>query len=252
MLEGRRLGRLWGPSDPAGGIRLIVRRLIVPVILAVLAAHATSAGAQGAFPAPLPGNNASPFPPVNGAPVNGAPVNGAVPPRNDPAFPPVNGATGRPIASAPAGFSAGGGGFSPPQPAGPQDDCMKAFLPMRQDAEKKGAAIKEASEHHATPDVACKLIKNFAASELKLLKYIETNQARCGIPPQVSEQLKGGHKNTEKMQAVVCTAAAQGPRGPAGPTLSDVLGSPTVPEATAAKKSGGTTFDTLSGNVLSR
>ena len=41
-------------------------------------------------------------------------------------------------------------------------------------------------------------------------------------------------------------------RGPAGPSLSEVLGSATaVPEATTAKK-GGSTFDTLNGNVLAR
>jgi hypothetical protein len=40
---------------------------------------------------------------------------------------------------------------------------------------------------------------------------------------------------------------------PAGPSLSDVLGSAAaLPEATVAKKSGGTTFDTLSGNALTR
>jgi hypothetical protein len=41
-------------------------------------------------------------------------------------------------------------------------------------------------------------------------------------------------------------------RGPAGPSLSDVLGSSAaMPEATATKK-GGSTFDTLNGNVLTR
>ena len=40
--------------------------------------------------------------------------------------------------------------------------------------------------------------------------------------------------------------------GPAGPTLSDVLGSSAaLPEATPTKK-GGSTFDTLNGNVLAR
>jgi hypothetical protein len=231
---------------------LIVRRLIVPLTMAVLAAHPTAAGAQGAFPAPLPGNTAgntaSPFPPVNGA----------VPPPNDPAFPPVNGATARPTVGTPTAFPSGGGGFgggfAPPQPAGPPDDCMKAFLVLRQEAEKKGAAIKAAGERHATPDVACKLIKSFAESELKMIKYIQTNQARCGIPAQVGEQLKEGHaKSTEPLQTKVCAVAAAGARGPAGPSLSDVLGSPTsLPEATPAKKSGGSTFDTLSGNVLAR
>jgi hypothetical protein len=41
-------------------------------------------------------------------------------------------------------------------------------------------------------------------------------------------------------------------RGPAGPSLSDVLGSSAaMPEATVTKK-GGSTFDTLNGNVLTR
>jgi len=56
------------------------------------------------------------------------------------------------------------------------------------------------------------------------------------------------------MMRQVCTAAQQvQQRGPAGPSLSDVLGSSAaLPEATAAKKSGGSTFDTLNGNVLTR
>ena len=41
-------------------------------------------------------------------------------------------------------------------------------------------------------------------------------------------------------------------KGPAGPSLSEVLGSSAaLPEVTATKK-GGSTFDTLNGNVLAR
>ena len=70
---------------------MIIRRLLVPLTLAVVAVHADHAGAQGAFPAPLPNqatNNASPFPPVNGAapsasigapPASPFPSNGAPP-----------------------------------------------------------------------------------------------------------------------------------------------------------------------------
>ena len=67
-----------------------------------------------------------------------------------------------------------------------------------------------------------------------MIKYVETNAAKCGIPPQVAEQMKNGHKNTEAMQKKVCAAAQQvQQRGPAGPSLSEVLGSSAaVPEAT--------------------
>jgi hypothetical protein len=220
---------------------VIIRRLIVPLTMAVFAMQAIEVHAQGAFPAPLPGAaapaNASPFPPVNGAPaaVVGAPS----------AFP-SNGAP--PV----------GGGFSSPQQqqAGPAggEDCMKGFLPLRQEAEKRGAAIKTASERHAPPDEACKLISAFSQSEVKMIKYIEANAQKCGIPGSVSDQMKTGHKNTEGMRQKVCgVASQQQQRGPVAPRLSDVLGSSAaLPEATAAHKSGGTTFDTLNGNVLAR
>jgi hypothetical protein len=232
-----------GPSNPAGGTLVIIRRLIVPLtIAAVCAVHAMEARAQGGFPAPLPGASA--------------------PPAADPAFPPVNGAAmiGRPTSAFPSnGAPPVSGGFSPPAPqqAGPpggSDECMNGFLPLRQDAEKRGAMIKTASERHAPPDEACKLITNFAQAEVKMIKYIESHQQKCGIPAQIGDQMRAGHKNTEGLLKKVCAAAQQQQaRGAAGPSLSDVLGSSTaLPEAAAAKKSGGTTFDTLNGNVLSR
>jgi hypothetical protein len=132
---------------------------------------------------------------------------------------------------------------------------MKEFLPLREDAEKRGKLIKAASDRHAPPEEACKLIGNFSQSEIKMIKYVESHAAKCGIPQQIADQLKTGHKNTEAMQQKVCQVAQQQQqqqKGPAGPSLSDVLGSSTaLPEVTAAKK-GGSTFDTLNGNVLAR
>jgi hypothetical protein len=220
---------------------VIIRRLIVPLIVAVVTVHAGHAFAQGAFPAPLPGpiKNDPAFPPVNGAapaasvgaPSSSFPVNGAAP------------ITGSAFERAPA----------PPSQAGPSDECMKGFIPLREEAEKRGKLIKAASDRHAPPDEACKLIGNFAQSETKMIKYVESHAAKCGIPPQIADQLKNGHKNTETMQQKVCAVAQQQQqRGPAGPSLSEVLGSSAaLPEATAAKK-GGSTFDTLNGNVLTR
>jgi hypothetical protein len=223
---------------------LIIRRLIVPLAAAVVIAHAGQALAQSAFPAPLPSG-------------------GVI--KNDPAFPPVNGAApatsvGAPPSSsfpvtgaAPVAGSAFERGPAPPSQAGASDECMKGFLPLREDAEKRGKMIKVASDRHAPPDEACKLIGNFGQAEIKMIKYVDTHAAKCGIPPQIADQLKTGHKNTEKMQKQVCAVAEQAKtRGPAGPSLSDVLGSSAaMPEATATKK-GGSTFDTLNGNVLTR
>ena len=230
--------------DLAGGTPLIIRRLIVPLTLAVIAAWAVEANAQGAFPAPLPGQqaapaNASPFPPVNGA----APSTSF----GQPSAFPSNGAAPLP------GAGASAAPMGPrPQASGPNDACMKGFVPLREEAEKRGKLIKAASERHAQPDEACKLIESFSKAELKMMEYVKLNSTKCGIPPQISEQMKKGHVATEAMMKKVCTAAQAQQRGPAGPSLSEVLGSSAaLPEATATKK-GGSTFDTLNGNVLAR
>lgn len=218
---------------------MTIRRLILPLTLAVIAIGSQDARAQGAFPAPLPGQVAP-----------------------DPAFPPVNGAVPRASVGATQGSfpvngaaPIGGGMMGGPQPqaGGAPDGCMKEFLPLREEAEKRGKLIKAASDRHATPDEACKLIGNFSQSEVKMIKFIESHATKCGIPAQVADQLKSGHKNTETMQTKVCAVAAQvQQRGPAAPSLSEVLGSSAaVPELTATKK-GGSTFDTLNGNVLAR
>ncbi len=218
----------------------MIRRLIVPLTAAVVSLHAGHVFAQGAFPAPLPNQSAAPA--------------GASP------FPPVNGAAPSASVGAPSAFPSQGAapvssGFSgpPPQASGGADACMKGFVPLREEAERRGKMIKAASDRKASPDEACKLIKNFGVAELKMISYVQTNSAKCGIPPQIADQLKNGHKNTEKMQNQVCNVAQQvQARGPAGPSLSEVLGSSAaLPEAQAVKK-GGSTFDTLNGNVLQR
>ncbi|WFU17894.1 hypothetical protein [Bradyrhizobium sp. CB3481] len=214
----------------------MIRRLIVPLTAAAMIVSAGHVFAQGAFPAPLPNQqSASPFPPVNGA----AP----------------SATVGAPSAFPSQGAAPVSQGFSgpPPQASGAADACMKGFVPLREEAEKRGKLIKAASDRKAPPDEACKLIKNFGAAEMKMIKYVETNSAKCGIPPQIADQLRNGHKNTEKMQTQVCNVAQQAAaRGPAGPSLSEVLGSSAaMPEAQTVKK-GGSTFDTLNGNVLQR
>ncbi len=245
---------------------MIIRRL-VPLTAAIVVAYASQAAAQI-----IPNDPA--FPPVPGAarPAQAAPASDpAFPPvrraapASDPAFPAVNGSA--PVASigAPAQGSFPVNGAAPlaatgfQRPAAPpaggggpaSDACMKGFMPLREEAEKRGKMIKAASDRHASPQEACGLIKSFGVAELKMIKFVETNSSKCGIPPQISEQLRNGHKNTEGMQQKVCAAAQQAEtRVPAGPSLSDVLGSAAaLPEA---NKKGGATFDTLNGNVLTR
>jgi hypothetical protein len=224
---------------------LIIRHSLMPLAMAGLVLSMAQAFAQGNFPAPLPGQTQtsnSPFPPINGATPTpaAAPASPFPSPGGAPAF-------------------GGGGGFQPapmgaaPQ-GGPPESCMKEFIPLREEAERRGKLIKAASDRKASPDEACKLISNFGKAEMKMIKYVEAHAASCGIPQQISDQLKAGHKGTESLENKVCAVAAQvKTRGnPAAPSLSDVLGSSAaLPEANTGKK-GGSAFDTMTGNVLTR
>jgi hypothetical protein len=175
-----------------------VRRLIVPLTLAVATVCAAQAFAQATFPAPLPGqaeapaSNASPVPHVSSA---------------------------VPLASQ---------GVSAVFLSGSRADaCMKEFMPLREEAEERSRLIKAASDRNAPPDEACKLIASFSRSEIRMIKYVEANSAKCGISPEIADQLRNGHGNTEKVQRQVCAIAQQrlgsnempGPRrrAPVGP-----------------------------------
>jgi hypothetical protein len=244
--------------------------------LAVFAIAITDALGQTPFPAPLPNGatgtvNDPAFPPVRGAvgtpndsafpPVNGTSARSTAAPRQDSAFPPVNGTTSAKV-GAPAAFPSGGaspmlGGFGapPPRQAGPPggEECMKEFVPLREAAEKRGKLIQAAGARHAPPDEACKLIGQYSQAEIKMVKFIDTHSQKCGIPDNVGKQMRTNHKATEAMLQKVCDVAKQAKmRAPAGPSLSEILGSTGGAPAATAPRKGGSTFDTLSGNVLTR
>jgi hypothetical protein len=169
-----------------------------------------------------------------------------------------------PLAFPSQGVAPMGQGFSAPaesspragQGGGNQAECMKGFTPLKQEAEKRAEVIKALGKRKAPASEACKAIGAFAQSEVKMINYIKANSQRCGIPAQVAEQMAQGHKGTEQMRAKVCNVAEQqahAPRGGGGMSLSEALGaSVELPEAKPTKRNGGSTFDTLSGNVLAR
>jgi hypothetical protein len=103
-----------------------------------------------------------------------------------------------------------------------QVPCTNGFAALREEAEKRARLIKAASERHASPVEACKLIESFGQAEIKMIKYIEANAERCGMPPQIANQLRNGHQNTKKIQKQVCSMAQRRP--PVGSDLDKVLG----------------------------
>jgi hypothetical protein len=157
----------------------------------------------------------------------------------------------------PAGtFSGSAGGFS--QPAQQQQQqreppCMKDFMPLREAVETRGKAVQAAAQRKATPQEACKLFNVLVAAQDKLRKFMEASGPGCGIPAQLTKAANDGYRQTDAIRVRVCQAAASHPAGPAGPNLSDALGTSRIADpATARTGSGGGTFDTLTGTPLGK
>jgi len=146
-------------------------------------------------------------------------------------------------------------GFQPvaPQaaPAQQTPPCFNDFMALRQDAEKRGLAIKAAGERKATAQEACKLFNALVTAAHKMVKFVETNATWCGIPAQVLIQLKEQDKQANTARDRICQVASRGPAGPRAPTLSDALGTSITPDANTVRTGRGT-FDTLTGNPLGK
>jgi hypothetical protein len=142
-------------------------------------------------------------------------------------------------------------GASPWNAARPQQrDCNAEFMPLRQDAEKRAGAIKAAAAKKSQPAL-CAAFKNFAVAEAKMVKYVADNAANCGIPPDVGKNMRANHAKTTETRDRICSANA-GPAAPRAPSLSDALGTSRLPETGTQSQRGGGTFNTLTGNAITR
>jgi hypothetical protein len=195
-------------------------------------------------PPPVPGQASTQQAPMQDSAFPPPPMPGQAPSPSRITVGPTQGGFSRP---APGGF----GGPPPGAPSGPseaQKVCL-TFPALREDVEKGAATIKAASQRKATREEVCPLFKSFAAKEGKMVSFLETNQKLCGVPPKIVSQMKSNHAKTIQIRNNVCSAA---PAGPAAPTLSDALGGPIIADDESARRPGRGTFDTLTGNVLSR
>jgi hypothetical protein len=202
--------------------------------------------AQAGPPASGWGVPGAPQPAQAGPPSSGW---GQPSPQAAPAPPPSAGwgAPSAPSSAPPASFGPGAGAGG-----GPQRNCMGEIQPLLADAEEKGRAIKPAAATKKQP-VVCQAFRNLANAEGKLIKYFEDHGTECRVPPDALKARKGNFAKIVEIRTKVCdTAAAPAKRAP---SLSDALGTSRVPSVstdTPAAKSRGSTFDTLTGNPLTR
>jgi hypothetical protein len=146
-----------------------------------------------------------------------------------------------------------GPGMAPPgvAPGGQRlPPCYNEFTPIRSEAERRAALLQVAMKKKVPREEACRLIKSFAEAEAKVVKFIQTNAQWCGIPADAAGVMQKNHARTIQTQNQVCAAGAAGPARPTGPGLSEALGTSRGVIEPGAQQNG--TFDTLTGNVLTR
>jgi hypothetical protein len=113
--------------------------------------------------------------------------------------------------------------------------------------EKAGSAIQAAGQRKAAREEVCPLFNRFVVVEAKLVKFLESHQSACQIPAQAITQAKANHSKTMSIRKNVCAKGAAAP-APAGPTLSDAISGPVLPDD-ATPKTGRGIFDTLTGTL---
>jgi hypothetical protein len=149
-----------------------------------------------------------------------------------------------------------GPGMPMPGQAPPQQQqmppCFAEFAPIKAEAEKRGMAVKVATEKKEKPsrEEVCTLMKRYSDAEANVLKFIKANSAKCGIPPDAASQMSANHARTVKTVTGVCSGGG-GPAKPTGPGLSEALGTTRGGTLDPLAPNNGT-LDTLTGNVLSR
>lgn len=175
-------------------------------------------GQQKASPFPPAGQEASPFPSPDTTTVFGVPGQQAAPAQSE-QLPP----------------------------------CLKDFIPLREEVEKRFEVVKTTMAKKPTAAEACTILTRFTQAETALITFLDKNSSTCPFPPGLADNIKATHVKSDSFKKQACTAAAQQQQRvarPAQPTLSDAFGSP-APNA-ANTRSGGGTFDTLSGSPLGR
>ena len=86
--------------------------------------------------------------------------------------------------------------------------CADELMPLRNDAQTKGMAIKAAIDRKAERGEICKVFRTFVAAEAKFVKFAQDNGSRCSVPAEAVKVMKANHSKSVSMSNRVCNAAA--------------------------------------------
>ncbi len=80
-------------------------------------------------------------------------------------------------------------GHGAPQQQQQAPPCFKEFAPLKAEAEKRGLAVKAATDkkEKASREEVCALLKRYSEAESRIVKFIKANASSCGIPPEAGD-----------------------------------------------------------------
>lgn len=132
-----------------------------------------------------------------------------------------------------------------------QANPCAAFLPIKEDAEKTVVALNAAQKRNAPREEYCQLFTRLANATGRMLKFLEQNKTQCNVPNQAVQDIRAEHNKSLAVRKNACGKGPGNASANATPSLSDVLGSPVLPDSSTTKPDMGT-FNTLTGNPLIR
>jgi hypothetical protein len=145
------------------------------------------------------------------------------------------------------GMSPPGGGMGGTPRENP---CMTEFTKLRGNVEQAGKVAKVINDRKGTREEFCKAITNLSGAQAKWVKYTTDHAKNCGIPPDVVSQLKAGATHLAKLKTNVCNGGGATAGAPPAPSLSEALGTATMPTTDDAPRRRGGTLDTLTGATI--
>ncbi len=135
-------------------------------------------------------------------------------------------------------------------------NCEQEFTTLRAAVDKRGKALQNMQKGKATAQDACRLLRDYATQEAKLLKFLTEKKDLCGVPDQIVGNAKAGHVKAIEMRDKICQVASAQQAAPPPPApsqgLSGALGGSTVGGPPPDVSGGTGVFDSLTGNVLKR
>jgi hypothetical protein len=138
--------------------------------------------------------------------------------------------------------------------AGPQRDCMGEIHAAAGRRRSERAEPSRPAAATKKQPVVCQAFRNLAAAEGKVIKYFEDHGAECRVPPDALKARQGQFRQ-DRRDPHQGLRHRRGPRPRAlraSATRSAPPSIPSVSTDTPAAKSRGSTFDTLTGNPLTR